>query len=564
MEKKKIFYGIFCDFNQKNLSPEQMKDISKVFKWCDEKNIYYTFQKEEYENEFLHLYIAQGVWMIDKMAVAEELVDYVKRNGLVPFVCVKNYKKDKFMNKLAQMDQKFTESYHWLAKKYNDIFIHNFDVLNGMDDVIEPYTGGVVFKDYEWYIMEKNSLKDIFDAEDNKGAKIYSVPLDNGIMLRGATVYYYFACFTDAYQYTTKEIVNQWADNCYGFLSATEKALNGFEVKDSFSRRLLLALIDNLRNIQLIVLNAMILTCHRGENVLFNVKETNNNYVLNWYRVLDETLHSFRDICFSKENDILILSNIIRIIKEMKQIFYNSIKYLTKNNEIGFTFEKCIGLFRDTDNFLEEFIVLEDVFATMEKQKRIEWDKVEVVGVLSGAIELPCIAKLIRPSMENIGISYVFQNNGMYMDKQEVNLSYCYNNVNCNDFSYYKGREIFLLDDNIMSGLTVQLIINELYYKEIEVKCIISICRPDLNRLPQMEHFRKAFNIELIGIYILGMLSNVYYTKVPENTNYLGMFTDGIGMYSQRIARYLIPLYKNGCFKKKSQVDVVKGYVEGR
>lgn len=564
MEKEKIFYGVFCDFNKMKLSPDQAKDISEVFKWCDEKNICYTFEKEEYENAFLHLSIVQGAWMVDEMVLTENLIDHIKHSGLVPLICVKNYKKEKFMHGLAKMDQRFTERYHRLAKKYNDIFIRNFNVLDGMNDVIEPYTGGIVFKNHEWYLMEKNSLRDLFNMVDSEGTKIYSVPLDNGIMMRGSNVYYYFACFTNRYQYTTKEIVNQWADNCYVFLNASEEALKSFEVKDNLSRRLLLALIDNLRNIQLILLNAMILTYYRGENVLFSMKEMNNSYVSNWYGVLDETLHSLRDICFSREKDDLILTNIIQKTKEMKQILPDSIKYLTENNEIGLTFEKCIGLFRDTDNFWEEFIVLEDAFQSIEKQKGSEWDKIEVVGLLSGAIELPCIAKLIRPSMENIGISYVFQNNGMYMDKQEVNLNYCYNNISCSDFSYYYNREVFLLDDNIMSGLTLQLIMNELCHKEIQIKHIIAICRPDLNRLSQMEHFNKAFNMQLIGTYILGMISNVYYTKVPENTNYLGMFTDGMGMYSQRIARYLIPLYKNGCFKKESQVDVIKGYVEGR
>lgn len=563
MRKEKIYYGLYFDLSNIELANTQEKEITILIDWCEEKNIFYSYEKVSYRNAILRISILGNKWIVNNEFVDGKLLDFVSTYKFVPLVCIENFDKNKFEKHLAEIDCEYSKYYKSTLEKYNLIFNKNFEVTGGVDDIVEKYSGGIIFQDYEWFLMENNSLKALFECRDSNDSNIYSTQLDNGIMLRGAEVYYYFVCFANRYKYTTKDIVYKWIKNTEVFINKVEEALNNFEVKNAFDRRLLLGVIDNIRNIELLAFNAAIITYYEGDNVVTNIQKEEPEYIYSWEKIIESTLNGLKDICMNNKENSAIKDEVVGIIAKVKKLYPKTMNYVVDNNEEGLTFEKCCGLLRDADNFWENYIVIEESIQAITAKKKIE-KPIELIGILTGGVELPFIAKMILKSTYNVNISYAYQNNGMYMDKQEIDMNFYYNNIKCDYYSYYNGKEVIIIDDNIMSGLTMQLVVNELVVQGVEVNEIISIFRPDLNRISQIEHFNKVYNYEGIGKLIYGMLGKLYYTKISEKFSYLDMFTDGMGMYSQRISSYVIPLYKNRCFKKDSYVDVIKGYIEGR
>ena len=70
-------------------------------------------------------------------------------------------------------NDKFTKFSHLMDKeekqffqKKNKIFKKNFNVLSGLNDIYEWYTGAVYFKDYEWNELRDSELKNVLSKEE--------------------------------------------------------------------------------------------------------------------------------------------------------------------------------------------------------------------------------------------------------------------------------------------------------------------------------------------------------------------------------------------------------------
>ena len=91
------------------------------------------------------------------------------------------------------------------------------------------------------------------------------------------------------------------------------------------------------------------------------------------------------------------------------------------------------------------------------------------------------------------------------------------------------------------------------------------IRHPNLNRLPQLKHFNVGLNLDLVdNSFILGMITPTPYTKIKESTNYNNMFVNELNIFSVMTEIFLKALYCNNSFIKDSQVDIFKGYSEGK
>ena len=122
-----------------------------------------------------------------------------------------------------------------------------------------------------------------------------------------------------------------------------------------------------------------------------------------------------------------------------------------------------------------------------------------------------------------------------------------------------------MIDDNIMSGITMQFNYNKFYLNNFKKICgVLLIRHPSMNRIGQMEYFNVGLNIELVDKFVFGMIMHTPYTKVKRNTNYNNEFLNELGIFSDSTETFLKALYCNNSFIKDSQVDIFKGYSSGR
>ena len=118
-------------------------------------------------------------------------------------------------------------------------------------------------------------------------------------------------------------------------------------------------------------------------------------------------------------------------------------------------------------------------------------------------------------------------------------------------------KEYIILDDNLLTGKTMQLAITTFYDIGITIDKIVAVRYPGVNRISQMfmpNHgaldYRHFFNF-IEGLYF----SSPYSWRDPYSTN---PYEDSLGVFDLNRRKILECLAKNDDYSKKSEVLYVK------
>ena len=513
-------------------------------------------------NSYMKVYVENnGINYILKCEdeIFNSIKDIIKHKYIFPKLYKNNLNVDLYKSELAKLEHKKNDSWNLLLRKYNKIIKKNFKVNNGLNDIYEWFTGAVFFKDYEWEEIHNNKVKDLFETMENN-SYLYSLPLDNGIILRGSNIYYYFSTDVSRFKKPNIKEINKWFDNVSVYIKKVLIILDDYQIKDYYDRRLLLALLDNIRNIILILTNCELMKLSiNGKDFIYhsNYKSKEINYCFALINKYQETIEAIclEGKCFKDE------------IENIKDIYKNTLKILEDVSlsifdiHDKFILGKSFNPLREIDNYFENYIVCK--YIVDEKMINYEIDKkINLIGILYGGLELPFIISRMIPN--NNTISFLFQNHGMYLDRQQKDRNKII--IDLKEYgSLNKENDTFLVDDNMMSGVTMQFAYNQLYLNDINnIKGIFVIRHPNINRIAQLEYFDTALNLDLVDNYIYGMLTDTPYTKIKSGTNYNNMFVNELNIFSVMTEVFLKALYCNNSFIKDSQVDIFLGYSEGK
>lgn len=513
-------------------------------------------------NSYMKVYVENnGINYILKCEdeIFNSIKDIIKHKYIFPKLYKNNLNVDLYKRELAKLEHKKTDSWNLLLKKYNKIIKKNFKVNNGLNDIYEWFTGAVFFKDYEWEEIHNNKIKDLFETMENN-SYLYSLPLDNGIILRGSNIYYYFSTDVSRFKKPNIKEINKWFDNVSVYIKKVLIILGDYQIKDYYDRRLLLALLDNIRNIILILTNCELMKLSiNGKDFIYHSnyksKEINDCFALiNKFQEIIEII-CLEGKCFNDEIESIrdIYKNTLKILEDVSLLIFDI------HDE--FILGKSFNPLREIDNYFENYIVCK--YIVDEKMINYEIDKkINLIGILYGGLELPFIISRMIPN--NNTISFLFQNHGMYLDRQQKDRNKII--IDLKEYGFLnKENDTFLVDDNMMSGVTMQFAYNQLYLNDINnIKGIFVIRHPNINRIAQLEYFDTALNLDLVDNYIYGMLTDTPYTKIKSGTNYNNMFVNELNIFSVMTEVFLKALYCNNSFIKDSQVDIFLGYSEGK
>lgn len=487
----------------------------------------------------------------------------LKKVKLLPTICLEHATESEYIKSYAKTEKQMRQGKNNKIDYFNNLINSKFLTINSINDLFDSSSGSVKIPMYEWFsIPEDNALKKFWLTNSNS-CLWYSMFDNENILLRGSKVYYYFLSQRihneDTQEdITTREMVYEWLNNNIDFLSNALIAIdysNG--LNDLNNTVMILGLIDNIRNLLLILLNQKIMSTNAKKSLLLNLRSIDKNTLFyKIYYTLLETETLMKNIVFVHDYQI---NNI-----EVKKLIKNTI-LITNEFKLEFSqqpqkenYSKDFRAYREIDNFAENFITC---YLTI--QKNLENLNKGVCGICYGGLELPIIIQSIDNKIGDISVLKFNKNATGYTKKQSLELRFfdIFKNGGIECFGIDKQKKYVLLDDNLLTGKTMQLAITTFHDIGIKIEKIIAVRYPGVNRINQMfmpNHgaidFRHFFNF-IEGLYF----PSPYSWRDPHSTD---LYEDSLGIFDLNRRKILECLVKNGDYSKNSEVVYVKRMVK--
>ena len=431
-------------------------------------------------------------------------------------------------------------------------------VRNGIglpyNEIFELVTGGIKVFDWEWE-LDNSPYKDLF-GEKIDDSYLYAIPLEDSILLRGPYIYYYMACYKEKYKNPTFGLLSKWNDNIQIFIQSLfnclTKAESQNEINNILERKYHLGILEQLRHIIVVCLNAKLSVNHRNENKFIDYYADNEDIQL-FYKELSRCYSLYETLLFVKNiNRPMLFENLMGLsifCKNVSDKVFKEIIFIG-NEKLN---SRCFNLHREADSFIENYVSIRDMALNVNSQVNLYGKKVALYGVLNGAIEFPAL--MFHFCGEN---KYTFNYvciNGDYLSRhvksEEQNLP---------DYDKIDNYAI-IMDDNVMTGITLEIAMNYiLEHDRCKILKFFLLRHPELNRISQMDALGKAVSIEFLNENCLCLFNHSPYSKIKPKTNYYKEYLDELGVFTLTGEYFLRYLYKNGLFLKNSEVYYVGTY----
>ncbi len=487
----------------------------------------------------------------------EATLQLIKRAKILPTVSLEKTDKATYKYNLARVESGIVTGRQVLLKKYNNLISSNFQNCNGIDDLFDKESGSIIIPMYEMELLQNSPLKDFWLSLDN-GMLMYSLRDNTYYLLRGSKTYYYFISnrlSINGKDVTSKNDVINWYENNTKFLGDAINAILSTEnLNNQSNKKLLLGVLDNCRNVLLVLINQYLVSNYFDKNILLEISLEGENANNKLYSTIMEIERLMSRICF--ENQYIIDKEMVcALINSVKELLFNDLKQeLNKNNKEDYS--KEYRAYREIDNFVENYIAV-----SLYKEKCDNNKFANACGLSYGGIELPILAKIIDQNrIERLLLLKFNKEVSGYTNKQLLDLR----KFNIIDFGGLMNSEIFensnvdLFDDNVLTGKTLQLAINSLYDCNISVNNICIVRYTSINRIDQMFLDNpSAIDYNLFFNYIYGLcFSSPYSWKDNKWKKENGKidYTDSLGVFDLNRKKIIECLIKNHDYNEKSEV----------
>lgn len=516
----------------------------------------FSVNKTSKSNDSCFPIIKNGNQIVTGTDATIELLNQAK---LLPTICLESAIEQDYRKKYAIIERMINIGKKAQLKKYDDLINCIYDSYDGINDLYDSNTGSIIMPMYDFELIEEgNPLKKLWNKKDQEILQ-YSLRDDNNYLFRGSKTYYYFLANRQNDKNTnqeilTKQIVLEWMDNYIEFFTLAIQAVHDTQdLSDIQNKKLILGILDNIRNVDLICINQIINYNYGDKNVLINLENLNENELLSKYynNILnvDEMMKnlSFRPNYILNKKELLItLINILNFLK-----YHHSMVAIESDIK---DYSKEFRVYREIDNFAENYITM-----NLANKKIKDSINLGICGLSYGGIELPIIQKILNKDNNNIGVLRFRKDIASYKNKHSVEIR----NFDINNYGGVKnfGMDLKLkyivADDNLLTAKTMQLALNTFYDTGINVNSIIIVRYPSLNRVNQMFlENHGAVDYKYFFNYIYGLCFQSPYTWRDENKD--DMYKDSLGVFDKNRQKILECLYKNHDYKPDSEVAKIK------
>lgn len=487
----------------------------------------------------------------------------VKRAKILPTVCLEKTSKKDYIYNFAMVERNIALGRKKLISKYNNVINEKFNDINGIDSLFDKYSGSIKIPMYEWELLKDNPLKELWASTSN-GNLQYAIRDDNNYLLRGSSTYYYFLAnrlSINGKDITTKIDVLNWHNNYIKFLEKSlEAILIDENIDDEINKKLLLGILDNCRNVLLIIINHKLVSNFYNRNILLDISSDKNIEFYSIYQILLKIEYLMSNICFNTCY-VIDIAEIVSSIKETLNILNDNLKKEIIEEEKE-DYSKDYRTYREIDNFGENYIAV----SLYSERKNNSNKLINLCGLSYGGIELPLISKIINQNkVERLLLLKFNKDVSGYSNKQLIDLR----KFNIHNFGGLIGGDeiskshLDLFDDNVLTGKTLQLAINSLYDYNIMVDNICIVRYPSINRIDQMFlENPTAVDYHLFFNYIYGLCFSSPYSWKDNNLwkddNGNWDYTDTLSIFDLNRRKIVECLVKNHDFKENSEVGEYK------
>lgn len=162
---------------------------------------------------------------------------------------------------------------------------------------------GIYIDETDWILMEDNRLKKLYEINKD-GKNFYSLNTDNGKILRGAINYFGLIAFKDKEKgkLCKKEVLN-WQESNNKFFEGSKIVLENdkLDLNDRNIRKLVLGVLDNIRNVSILSLNSIIYNDHSKNNSIIEYdKLDKDDEMYKWYKIIEENSKDMNKLLFEE------------------------------------------------------------------------------------------------------------------------------------------------------------------------------------------------------------------------------------------------------------------------
>ena len=525
----------------------------------------------------------------------EGTVYLLNRLKIYPTICLEKPDRASYIPKLAFSEQinlkENNRNYAYYEQQLKRAFHEKDFFTDSSRGFIDRRTGGYVIFDSEYEMLRatnpnhilfqiydyklylpKNTMDGNYIGNDNNKLRKYpllkfAMHTDGGILLRGPFNYYYGLAYrnVDSSNVNGKFFV-KYNDYKMHYFKTVIKALYAsphLDMKDSIARRVLLSIMDCIRDYLLIIINMFLQEKVHDEDALYIFSKSDKelyelfllakkNLVL-MYRCLFQNCNS------DFSNELLVFLR--------EEIYPKAIAYKSHIKELpsDFNYKKACRVWREIDSFYENVIAIDTSIGKLYEDMTISDKELIFYGIRYGSIELPIIAAmLIDVKSSYKGVKYsigslCLKSNYKKNHTGEIDTTRKLRTVKNRRFSHKNTCIHILMDDNLVTGRTIQIATNMLINKGIYPHRVFVVRYPAINRIEQM--FLKnhaAPDTDLFWEFVYGLTSPTPYTKLycpnlfsdrPEDK-----YLDALGRFNKTRIYVTELLYKNGIYSPDSEI----------
>lgn len=477
-----------------------------------------------------------------------------------PSVCLDKADPDRQKHLLAMAEKNIKQTSNEFKKNKNLIYSSQFGVNDGLYDVYDSDTGGVKFYDYEWDLIDDaNPFKELFEKKNSSGQYVNKIESNDATILRGPDSYYYFLSKCVREKEISSEDLKIWRDNTVSELNDFLNALKMAVHDNSINRRFKLAIMDNLRNLSLIMLNVKMVEKFNGTNVhiLFDTYKEDTQ-INKWVEICENVFDGMGKLTTVGNTEELD-DKIVETICNIKKIYSNDVNISIDRADSSLN-AKAYRNYREIDCYGENRLTLEYAIEKIKEEKPSLNEKdVSFNGMVYGGMELPFIAKEILGKQNNVILGEIMHA-GNYTTRHSQTIKDLEKEMFTiyGDSSTLKGHNI-VMDDNVLTGKTLQIALNGMFNNDIFVNDVIAVRYPPINRISQMfENNHGAIDTTHFFTYIKGLIIPSPYAKLGYSAtkNSLGIqYKDEFNVFDVKKRKICEYIYKTGNYSHGSKVE---------